>query len=143
MDPERRDKLLNQARMLAIGHYAVGGLIMLGSLLFAIYIVIGIFFMTLNVPTSPGDPPPMLFGGVFVAVGAIGGLLVLAMGIANLVAGINLGRLRGRTLILVVAIINLLNQPLGLILGILTLLYLVQDDVKRLFEGADDPELLD
>lgn len=142
LDFERREKLEGQARMLSIAHFIYGALTALFSLLPLIYVVIGAVFIIAPPPSNPNEPPPALFGAIFAAVGFFVFLLILAIAILNIVAGMNLSRRKGRTLIFVTSVINLLNQPFGLIVGILTLLYMIQADVKTLFEleaaGGDD-----
>lgn len=139
---ERREKLEGQARMLAIGYYIVGGLIMLFSLFFLIYVGIGVAVMAAPIPTQPGEPPPQLMGAFFAGIGGCGMLMMIGLGVANFIAAVNLRRLRGRTLILIVGILNLMHQPLGLILGIFTIIFIAQADAKELFDEVEADEVL-
>ena len=141
MDPGRREKIESQARMLAVGHFVVGGIVLFFSLLPLIYVVIGVAFMFIDVPQQPGEPPPAFMGAIFAVFGGCATLFIAALGVGNLYGGVILRRMRGRTFLFVLAVLNLLHQPLGLILGIFSLIFLVQADVKDVFEA--DPELLD
>ena len=136
LDFERREKLEGQARMLSIGHFIYGALVGLFSLLPLIYVGMGIMIMAAPLPANPNDPPPAVMGGIFVGIGLLAFVFILALAILNIVAGFSLSRRKGRTLIFIAAVMNLLNQPIGLVIGILTLLYMIQADVKTLFEMA-------
>ena len=136
LDLEIREKLEGQARMLAIGHYVVGALIMLFSLLPLIYVAFGFVFVLAPIPTNPNEPSPVIVGVIIIAVGLLATAFILATGILNLIAGMGLSSQKWKVTIFVAAVVNLMNQPLGLILGILTILYMIQGDVSTLFDEA-------
>jgi len=141
LDFDRREKLENQARMLAIAHYILGGLVMLFSLFPLIYVAMGVMFLVAPPPNTSGGPPVELFGLMFAGIGLFASLFILVIGVMNIIAGLNLSTRKGQTLILVVSVLNLLHQPLGLALGIMTLIYLLQADVKTLFNIAKEERL--
>ncbi|MFK7927519.1 MAG: hypothetical protein AB8H79_04990, partial [Myxococcota bacterium] len=51
-------------------------------------------------------------------------------------AGFSFIKMRNHVFLLVVQALNLLNQPLGLVLAILSGMYLLNDDVQALFADA-------
>lgn len=143
MDIERQQQLRSHARILAIFHYVMGGLFILMSTFFLLYVLFAVGIIFAELPRSGSNGPPVwLMGSLFAGIGCGGGLIFIGIGVANLMAGFALTGMRNTTLIMIVSVINMLNQPLGLVLGILTLLYIMQADAKRLFEADDDDELL-
>jgi len=75
-------------------------------------------------------------GGLFGLSIAIIVLLVL-IGL-SVVAGIGLlkGKSWGRILALVNAVLDLFNIPIGTVIGVLTLIYLLRPEVREYFEGS-------
>lgn len=148
IDNERRETLMNQGRMLAIGHYVVGALILPMALLPGFHFAMGIGMMTGTFPPGAPPLPPQeqamftTMGAVLTAVAVLFSLTIATVGALTLYAGTRISAMRGRTFLFVVAIVSLLHQPLGLILGIFLLLWLSQDDVRELFaEEADRRDL--
>lgn len=76
-----------------------------------------------------------LMGGMFAVMGVVIMVLALTMGVAMFLAGRWLAEHRNWTFCLVVACLNMINQPLGTILGIFTLIVLLRPSVKVLFRG--------
>lgn len=139
LTPERVDKLTSQAKALSIGYFVVGGLMLLAALGGLFFMGVGVFFLFLSMTES--EEAFIVIGVVYSVMGAIFTLLLGALGVLDIVVGVRLQRMRGRVLAIVAAILNLMNQPLGLVLGIFTLIYLFQSDVDTLFSG-EDPDLL-
>ena len=139
LTPERVDKLKSQAKALSIGYFVVGGLMLLGALGGLFVMGVGAFFVFLSMTES--EEAFIVIGVVYSVMGAVLTLFLGALGILDIVVGVRLQRMRGRVLAIVAAILNLMNQPLGLVLGIFTLIYLFQSDVDTLFSGHD-PDLL-
>jgi hypothetical protein len=84
---------------------------------------------------ASGDPDAMIAVPI---VGAIGGILLVllaALSLPSVVAGIGLLNFRpwARILGIVVCIINLVNFPFGTIIGLYGLFVLLSRDTERLF----------
>lgn len=75
-------------------------------------------------------------GGLFGLSIAI--IVLLALVSLSVAAGIGLikGKSWGRTLALVNAVLDLLNIPIGTVIGVLTLIYLLRPEVREYFETA-------
>lgn len=130
-------------RILATCHYVYSALVLLGSAVPGFYIFIGAFMTTFPAysgATTPGSPPPELFGRLIIVFGSIGVVLMVTTSILTAVAGYNLARYRRRTFCFVIACINCIGVPLGTILGVFTIIVLVRPSVKDLFEGRIAPE---
>jgi zinc transporter ZupT len=78
-------------------------------------------------------------GGMFALMGVAITILAWAMGVAMFLSGRWLAEHRNWTFCFVVACLSLLNQPLGTILGIFTLIVLARPSVKVLFQGSAAP----
>ncbi len=74
-----------------------------------------------------------LMGGMFAFLGVAIMILAWTMGAALFLSGRWLTEHRNWTFCLVVACLSMLNQPLGTILGIFTLIVLLRPSVKELF----------
>jgi hypothetical protein len=119
--------------LLAIFHYILGGLVLLSSCIFLIYVVLGLA-MVGGAMDGP-DGPPEFLGWFVVAFGCACLLVGWLMGGLIVAAGVKLSRRTSRTFCLVVAGLECLNMPLGTILGIFTIIVLMRDSVRALFEG--------
>lgn len=127
-------------RILSICHYVLAGLCVFPLLYGLFYVLMGVFFgvAIANAPNQPPDgPPPALFGGIFVFVGLIISAFALTFGILLLKAGRNLSSHRSYTFCFVIACIACLFMPFGTILGVFTIVVLVRDSVKALFNGQN------
>jgi hypothetical protein len=124
--------------VLAIAHYVYAAFIALMMLLVA---TIGLLGLTLD-----GGP------GMHRVLGEMGGagclssvfigfafLLVVAMAVVNFLAGRWLKQRRQWTAIVVVSVLNAFNVPLGTLLGVITIVVLVGDDVRAAFDRGGAP----
>lgn len=125
-------------KILSICYYVFAGLCTFPFLYGFIYMFMGVFVGTLiaNDPNAKNGPPPVLFGGLFVAVGLVISGISLAIAIAAIKSGRNISRLSGRTFAFVFACIICMFVPLGTILGVFTLIVLSRECVKSLFDGG-------
>jgi hypothetical protein len=119
--------------LLAIGYYVVGGLAGLVSCFALIYLVLG-GVMLFRPQSFQPDQPPAFVGCILFALGS--GLLLAGWTYAAtaVYAGRCLAQRRKHSFILVLAVVSCLFAPFGTILGILTIVLLVQPEVKALFE---------
>ena len=126
--PRRRPDAVT---IITIYHFIAAGLALLGALAILIFAILPMSF-------SRGDP-----GGVAVALAALGlGLIVtLAFGVAAIVVGWGLLRLRNwaRWGAIVLAILQLPAFPIGTIIGALIIWYLLTDEGREPFEGVRPP----
>jgi hypothetical protein len=132
------NKDLEHLRLLSIFHYVLAGLCIFPLLYGVFYMVMGVFFgaMMASAPNVKDGPPPALFGGIFVGIGLVITVVALTGGILLYKAGRNLASQRSYTFCLVVACISCIFMPLGTILGVFTLVVLLRDPVKQLFNGS-------
>lgn len=120
--------------LLSIFHYVLGGLSLLMGFFPIIHLTVGIAALTGRMDGA--EPPPPMFGWVFVVVGGGMMLFMWAVGVLQIVAG---AKLRKRTSIwycMVIGGIECAFMPLGTILGVFTLIVLSRERVRALFEGA-------
>lgn len=120
---------------LAYGHYALAALTFVCGLFPMIHLTVGIGLLAGEL--GPYEPNRALTGGIFVLVA--GGLIGMfwAVSAALIYAGRCLRRRVKPTLVFVVAIIQcVFFQPLGLVLGILTILVLTRPAVKAAFQAG-------
>lgn len=112
----------------------VGWLYLIGSALMLAFGVIG-FFMLSSIGVVSGDAQAAMILGT---IGTWGGILLLVLSLPGFLAGYGLLKHRewGRILAIVVAFLNLLNFPLGTLLGLYALWVLLQTSAKEYFAGS-------
>jgi hypothetical protein len=123
--------------LLSLFHYVVAGVTALFACFGLIYVVLGVLMVTQQL--DKGQPPPAAMGWLFLAFGgvfALGGWVVAAL---TAIAGLRLKQRRSRVFCMVVAAIQCLNMPLGLILGVFTLVVLSRPTVIAMFDGLQQP----
>ena len=125
--------------LLAIFHYVVAGLALLGLGFVALHF--GLMNALMSHPEAwkgPGPnsqmPPPQFITmfKAFYLVGAV--VMVLAM-VGNILSGIFIHRRKNRMFSLVIAGLNCLQIPFGTILGVFTIIVLARDSVRELYEA--------
>jgi hypothetical protein len=124
--------------LLSIFHFVGAGLALLGILfLIAHFMFMHFIFMSPDLwKAQRGGPPPAAFFGIFIIFYIIGGTFLLVMGILNVMSGLFLRERKNRTFSMVVAGINCLHFPLGILLGVFTIIVLCRESVRRLYEEA-------
>lgn len=128
---------IDQLRLLSIFHYVVAGVLALFSIFPVIHLVMGILMVTGQF--DDGNPPPAMFGWMFVIMASIMILCGLVLSVFVAIAGRQLGNHTGYTFCLVVAGVECLFFPFGTVLGVLTILVLLRPRVKELFGVAEAP----
>jgi len=129
-------------RLLAIFHYVGAGLAALFSFFPLLYTTIGAIFIfaARHGTPKPGEElPPEFLGWIFAVVGLLLFFLGIATAICILLAGRCLSRNKHYTFALVMACIECLFIPFGIILGIFTIIALLREPVKGLFAAAQTP----
>lgn len=135
IDPVQEQTDNSHLQMLAVGHLVVGILTALFSSVALIHTTMG-FLMIRNPEMFTGqgqESPPAFFGPLFFGVGlavVLGGWTLGALGI---LASRNIRQRRGKGLIQAVSMIHCLNVPIGLALGVFTLITLGRPSVSRQF----------
>lgn len=123
-------------RTIEIFHYVYGGMICLGGLCMLALVALGSFLGSDWLAERSSDPPPAWLGSFLGTLGIVLFVVIETMGILNIYSGRCIARRKHRSLSMVVAALDLLNIPLGLLLGIFTLNALGDADVKREYEDA-------
>jgi hypothetical protein len=124
-------------RLLSIFHYVVGGLAALFSLLPLFHLVLGISFLVApRVFSNQGTPPPAFVGWIFIVMAAIAMAVGLSFAGCVIAAGRCLARRRNYLFCLVVAAVECMFLPFGTVLGVFTLIVLMRESVKPMFEAG-------
>jgi hypothetical protein len=124
-------------KLLSIFHFIGAGVALLGLLfLLAHY---AIFSTVMSNPkmweNQKQAPPPAQFFAILKWFYLIFAVWFVSSGVLNLISGLCLRARKGRTFSLVVAGINCLHIPLGTVLGVFTMVVLVRDSVRELYDG--------
>ncbi|MCB9169436.1 MAG: hypothetical protein H6597_06060 [Flavobacteriales bacterium] len=118
MDVERR------LRLLSLLHYVYGVFISLAGTALLVVVLIGVFMHSDLMADEAGSDMPRWLGAGMQVFGWAVFLLVETVGVLNIISGSLLSRRRGRTFSIAVAILDCFNIPLGLLMGIFTLVTL-------------------
>ncbi|MBC8104282.1 MAG: hypothetical protein H7Z41_17030 [Cytophagales bacterium] len=138
-NPYQHQQDESQLQTLSILYYVMGVFSVLGVLTALLYVAIGIF--GLNAPPSPGDSPSsnLIAGGILIGMGALGAILATILTVYTFKAAKCIAQRRRYNLIFILAILKLLNFPIGTAVGIFALVVLSRPSVKALFEGIAPP----
>ncbi len=121
-------------RAVEIFHYVYGALTCFGGLFVLLLVALGGFLGSDWMMENATEAPPPWLGSLLSGVGLGLFLFIEAIGILNIYSGRCIAKRKHRTLSMVVAAFDCLNIPLGLILGIFTLVTLSDEAVKREYE---------
>lgn len=127
--------------LLSIFHYVVAGVATLFSFFPLLYVAMGVVFLYAPSHPSHGEPPPPFLGWLFIGFGCFFFLLGVALAVAVVFSGRFIHRHRRYWFSFVVACVECLFIPFGLVLGVFTILVLSRQSVKKLYgiEIADTP----
>jgi hypothetical protein len=122
-----------QLHLLSIFHYIVGGLALLFSFFPLFYGFIGL--LILHAPAHPkhGDPPPYFLGWIFIGFGCFFFLLGLLFALCIALSGRFIRRRRSYWFSFVVACVECLFFPFGIVLGVFAIIVLSRRSVKELY----------
>lgn len=123
--------------VLAIAHYVYAALIALVALAMLVMAAIGMMGFAAQGGPGMHMGSGMRMDGAGCLPSAFIGLaflLVIAMAVVNFLAGQWLKQRRNWTPIIVISVLNALNVPLGTLLGVITIVVLVGDDVRAAFD---------
>lgn len=122
-------------RLLSVFHYVVGGLAALFSLFPVFYLVLGISFVVApRVFAEHGPPPPAFVGWIFIILAVVFMVLGFSLAACLIAAGRCLAKRTKYLFCVVVAAIECMFVPFGTVLGVFTLIVLMRESVKPLFE---------
>lgn len=132
---------LSHLKILAICHWVLGGLICLCGLFPIAHVVIGILIVIGKITPSQGSGgnpsmPPAVFGWIFIGLGLLIIVMMWILGLMLVGSGMCIHRRRRRMFSVVMAAIACSAFPLGTILGVFTLVVLLRDSVKHLYESS-------
>ncbi|MFZ5638189.1 MAG: hypothetical protein ACOY82_16550 [Pseudomonadota bacterium] len=123
-------------RILAIMHYVFAGLGVVGLGFLGLHYTMMRTFMSPEFMKHEPNPPPEAFMDLLVWFYVVFGALMILGMILNVMVAQRLKARRGRIFCMIVAGLDLLQMPLGTLLGIFTLLVLSRDSVRRTFESG-------
>lgn len=130
---EPREDDLRYLQLLSIFHFVVGGMAMLCATLPIIHFTVGVGIVTGKIGGGAGPPPPPAMGWMFVLMGGGAMALGYAFAVGLFVAGWMLRRRKGYVFCLVMAGVACMFQPMGVVLGVFTIIVLIRPSVKALF----------
>ena len=112
-------------------HIGLGAL----GVLAAIIVLASTIGPGLLVLSLEGDAAPLT---ILTIIGGIVAVFLIIISLPGIIGGIGLLRFRpwSRILVLIVAVLNLLNIPIGTLLGIYSIWVLMQDETVQLFASA-------
>jgi len=122
-------------RLLSIFHYVVSGLAGLFACFPIIHLILGLAFICASHHVrGNGEPPPAFIGWIFVIFAAVFITLGWTFAPFVLTAGRCLARRKHYMFCLIMAGVECLFMPFGTVLGAFTIITLVREPVKQLFE---------
>lgn len=126
---------VERLRVLAMLHYVVAGLVLAFALLPLVFVAIGgvVLLAPESMVSGDSELPPFAAGLVFMAIGLALFLYGLVLAIALIISGGCLRRHKHYWFSFVVACGALLFTPLGTLLGLATLVVLLQESVRELY----------
>jgi hypothetical protein len=138
---DRREIDGEHLRTLAIFHFVGGGLALLG-LLFTVghYAIFSAVMTNSEVWKGQATPPPAEIFGAMKVIYLVLGIWTGGSALVNLLAGFFLRARRHRVFLIIVGALNCLHVPLGTVLGVFTLVVLLRDSVRQLFDGGGGTE---
>ncbi|OGB62284.1 MAG: hypothetical protein A2Y94_00025, partial [Caldithrix sp. RBG_13_44_9] len=129
-------------RLLSLFHFIKGGITAAFSLLGLLYFLFLGFIMkmgnrfNMSSDTYNEELPLQVMSYIFM-IGGVIVLLFLLSGILQLVSGYYLKQKEYRLFSFIIGIIEILEVPYGTILGLMTLIVLSRDSVKRKYEKTN------
>ncbi len=123
--------------LLAIFHFVGAGFAVVGLLfLCAHYAFMHFFFANPKLwEGQKGGPPPVEIFAIFKWFYLVFALWLVVSLVLNLISGWSLRARRWRTFSLIVAAVNCLHLPVGTTLGVFTIIVLLRDSVRELYEA--------
>lgn len=128
------NKDLEHLKWLSLSFYIYAGLTALFACFPFIHLFVGIAMVSGKFDDGGANPPPF-FGWMFIGIASIFIITGFALAIGNLFVAKFLKQQKNYTFCFVVAVISCMFAPFGTILGVFTIIVLLRDSVKELFNG--------
>lgn len=128
-----KDNNREYLKLLSIAHYVLGGIVAAFSMLSLVYIGIGLFYISDQLPQTDGTSPTPELGWIFLIFGLLFLILGLTFAISLIASGRFLAKRKRYWFSFIVACLSCLFTPLGTILGIFAIVILSQRSVKELY----------
>jgi energy-converting hydrogenase Eha subunit C len=119
--------------LLSIFHYVLGGITALFSCFPILHIILGLAMLTGGLDGE--DAPPAFFAWFFIVFPAIMILCGWTLSVLMVITGVKIKKRAAYTFCLVIAAIECIFMPFGTVLGVLTLIVLTKEPVRKLFTG--------
>ena len=134
-------------KLLAIGHYVVGGIGVFFACLPLIHLTLGLAFLFGGIEDFEGaaaEEVPAFIGLLFAIIGGIFFLFGQACAWCVIYSGRQIAQRKKHTFSFIIGCVNCMFFPFGTILGVFTIIVLSRDSVKDLYnpELDDEGELL-
>ena len=130
-------------RLLGIFHFVVAGLAFLFALFPIFHLILGVAMVSGGLEPSGGEDIPVVIGWIFVMFSGLWMAFGTAFAIAMIIAGRSLLAHRHHTFCLVMAAIACAFTPFGTVLGVFTIVVLMKDSVRQLFDHSSDRQVVD
>ncbi len=134
------NKDLEHLKILSMCYYISAGITALFSCFPLIHLTMGILMVSGAFPNDgKGGPPPAFIGWFFIIFAAVFILGGWAIAVASFFAGKFIKQKRNYIFCLIVAGINCLFFPIGMVLGVFTFIVLLRESVRAIFDGSAPP----
>ena len=127
---------IEHLKLLSIFHYVVAGFAALFALFPIIHLIIGLFVL-LGSLNGDEDPEARIVGIMFVAFSSVWIMIGLTFSALVALSGRFLVKRRHYTFCLVMGAVVCTFMPFGTVLGVFTIIVLIRESVKDLFEEAN------
>ena len=132
---ETSQKDLDHLRYIELGHYVLAGIVTLFSMIPLLHVFMGVMITTGAFDDGANEMPfPVGFGMLFIVIGAASIIFGLCWAALIVLAARSIKQRKRHTFCLVVAGVTCLMAPLGTVLGVFSIIVLVRDSVKELFQ---------
>lgn len=137
-DPRKADA--DHLKLLALFHFLLAGFALLGMVFLLLHYTLmsSIMLNPKMFEGQKGGPPPQEFFALFQWFYWIFGALLVIGILGNLLSALWINARRYRMFSLVVAAINCFQFPLGTALGVFTILVLMRESVRDLYEARPE-----
>lgn len=131
-------KDLEHLRWLRIGYIVHGILFFLIGLFPVAHLVVGVM-MLMGAFEGGKDAPPQFMGIFFIAIALFIMVGAAVMGVLNLIVARALKTRTRYVFCIVISALNLMFSPVGIVIGIFSLIVLLRESVKQLFDAGAQP----
>jgi hypothetical protein len=124
-------------KLLSIFHYVSGGITAFSGLFPLIYVFMGALFMAMPFSHSADDDLVLRsMGSILLVFGVLFSSVFMVFAAMKIYSGYCIAKRKNRVFCLLVAGISLIGFPFSTILGVFSLIVLLRDSVRDLFDGS-------